>query len=76
MQKLADHLKATSKKPATLAKELGVSPSTITRLINGERSPSVALAMKIAAVTGIPLDDLLAEMREEMAAAPEKDAAA
>lgn len=76
MQKLADHLKATGKKPAALARELGVTPSTITRLVKGERKPSVTLAMKIASITGLPLDDLLEEMRAGIADSDEKEAAA
>lgn len=75
MQQLADYLALTSKKPAALAKELGVEPSTITRILKGERKPSLQLAMRINAATGVPIDDLLPELRGAMAA-PEKDAAA
>jgi len=38
-----------------LAKELGVQPSTITRIVRGERRPSARLARRIAQVTGIAL---------------------
>ncbi len=53
MECLVKHLNETNKKPAQLAKELGVEPSTITRIIRGERRPSVDLAKRISEVTGI-----------------------
>ena len=59
MDKLANHLSETGKKPAQLAKELDVEPSTITRILRGERRPSPDLAKRISDVTGIPVVDLL-----------------
>jgi plasmid maintenance system antidote protein VapI len=55
MTHLRDHLKDSGKTPSALAKELGVQPSTITRIVRGERQPSAQLARRIAQVTGIAL---------------------
>jgi transcriptional regulator with XRE-family HTH domain len=59
MDKLANHLSETGKKPAQLAQELGVEPSTITRILKGERRPSPDLAKRISDATGVPIVDLL-----------------
>jgi plasmid maintenance system antidote protein VapI len=59
MDKLANHLLETGKRPAQLAQELGVEPSTITRIIRGERRPSPDLAKRISEVTGLSIVDLL-----------------
>jgi plasmid maintenance system antidote protein VapI len=58
MTHLRDHLKDTGKTPSALAKELGVQPSTITRIVRGERQPSAKLARRISQVTGIALSVL------------------
>lgn len=55
MTHLRDHLKDNGKTPSALAKELGVQPSTITRIVRGERQPSARLARRISNVTGIAL---------------------
>lgn len=59
MEKLANHLSETGKRPAQLAQELGVEPSTITRILKGERRPSPDLAKRISDATGVPIVDLL-----------------
>ena len=59
MEKLANHLSDTGKKPTQLAKELDVEPSTITRILRGERRASPELAKRISDATGIPVIDLL-----------------
>jgi transcriptional regulator with XRE-family HTH domain len=55
MSALLHHLRDTGKRPISLAKELGVTPSTITRIIRGERKPGVALARRIADATGVEI---------------------
>jgi transcriptional regulator with XRE-family HTH domain len=50
--KLEQFLKEADKKPATFAAELGVAPSTITRILRGERTPRIDLIAKIAQATG------------------------
>lgn len=55
MTQLRDYLKDSRKTPSALAKELGVQPSTITRIVRGERQPSARLARRIAQVTGLAL---------------------
>lgn len=42
----------TGKKPSHLARRVGCSPSTITRIIRGERRPSVSFAEKVEQKTG------------------------
>lgn len=59
MSKLADHLAQAGKRPSHLAHELGVMPSTISRIISGERRPSPELAKKISELTGLTVTDLL-----------------
>lgn len=49
--KLETFLTERNKKPSVFAAELGVSPSTITRIIRGERSPGFDLVMRIQAAT-------------------------
>lgn len=58
MTDLHDHLRTAGKRPAALAKELGVTPSTITRILRGERKPSVDLARRISQATGLSVDVL------------------
>jgi len=67
MSALASHLSATGKKPSHLAQELGVKPSTITRILKGERRPSPDLAKKISDVTGVSVTDLLYPCEPEAA---------
>ena len=55
MTQLRDYLKDSRKTSSALAKELGVQPSTITRIVRGERQPSARLARRIAQVTGLAL---------------------
>lgn len=59
MSHLANHLSSVGKKPAQLAHELGVEPSTITRILKRERRPSPELAKKISDATGVPVIALL-----------------
>lgn len=57
--KLARYLSENEIKPSAFAAEIGVAPSTITRLIKGERSPRIDLIMLIREKTGgkVTLDD-------------------
>lgn len=59
MTSLANHLIVTGKKPSQLARELDVEPSTITRILKGERRPSPELAQKISNATGISVTELI-----------------
>lgn len=52
-----------------LARRVGVSPSTIYRIIRGERRPSIDLATRIAAKTGIPVKSLLPDTAKIFGAA-------
>lgn len=49
---LHEYLAIRDLKPSAFAAELGVPASTITRLINGERSPRLELIGRIQAATG------------------------
>lgn len=42
-----------------LAKKVGVGESTISKIKNNERKPSVSLAQRIASELGITVDELL-----------------
>lgn len=51
MSTLADYFTQSNDKPSDLARRLDVAPSTITRIMNGERRASVDLARRIEAET-------------------------
>lgn len=50
--KLVDYLAAEGMNRQEFARRIAVEPSTITRLISGERKPSVELAASIERETG------------------------
>lgn len=50
--KLGEYLKDMKLRPSAFAEAIGVSPSTITRLLKGEREPRLALVMLIRDATG------------------------
>lgn len=59
---LAAYLSERNIKPATFAGEIGVPPSTITRILRGERDPRGATIRKIVTGTGgkVTAADLIA----------------
>jgi len=62
---LAAYLTEHKIKPATFAAEIGVPPSTITRILRGERDPRGATIRKIVEGTGglVTAGDLLSGCR-------------
>jgi DNA-binding transcriptional regulator YdaS (Cro superfamily) len=48
---LQEYLAANSIRPAHFAKTLGVNATTVHRIINGERKPSLLLASRIEDIT-------------------------
>lgn len=64
--KLETYLSQNDIKPSAFAAEIGVAPSTITRLIKGERSPRLDLIMLIRDKTGgkVTADDFFAAAGE------------
>jgi len=48
---LTIYLRETGESLSSLAARMGRAPSTLTRVLNGERNPSVALARDIERVT-------------------------
>jgi transcriptional regulator with XRE-family HTH domain len=59
--KLAHYLDEKSLNATAFAAAVGVEPSTVTRLLRGERTPSLALAARIRAATEgkVTADDFL-----------------
>jgi len=51
MKKLIKWLNTNKVRPSTLARNAGVAPSTITRILSGEHSPSLAIMRKIEKAT-------------------------
>lgn len=49
--KLETYLREKDEKPAAFAARINVAPSTITRILRGERSPGIVLAAKIKTAT-------------------------
>jgi transcriptional regulator with XRE-family HTH domain len=45
-----------------IAERLGVTEAHLSRLISGERQPSLPLAVKISELTGVPASDLLSRV--------------
>lgn len=67
--KLEQYLTEQGIKPSAFAAEIGVAPSTITRLVKGERSPRLDLIMLIREKTGgaVTADDFFAPASERAA---------
>lgn len=62
--KLAQYLTDNDLKPAAFADRIGVAPSTITRILRGERKPQLDLIRKIKAGTDgqVTADDFMEEV--------------
>jgi transcriptional regulator with XRE-family HTH domain len=56
---LADFLDQTGATQAEFAARVGVQQSLISRIVNGERTPSLPLAVRIASEASIPLESLV-----------------
>ena len=56
---IKEYLRRTGKSERQLAKMLGITQPYVNMLKNGNRRPRPDLALKIEAVTGIPLRNLL-----------------
>jgi plasmid maintenance system antidote protein VapI len=54
--KLEQYLSDNNIKPVAFAASIGVPPSTITRILRGERSPGIGVVAKIKAGTGGKVD--------------------
>lgn len=63
IMKLETYLSENGIKPTAFATEIGVAPSTITRLLRGERSPRLELMQAIKRATGgaVTADDFMSE---------------
>lgn len=79
--KLETYLTENNIRPSVFAAEIGVAPSTITRLIKGERSPRLDLIMLIKEKTGgaVTAEDFFetftSDRFDEMVGAPAPEAA-
>ena len=58
MVPLAKYLRDKNIKQTVLARQLGVTDVTVSNIVTGKRKPGLALAVKIEAITGIPLHAL------------------
>lgn len=72
---LEQYLKEKELKPSAFAAEIGVAPSTITRLLKGERGIGLKVLRAVSEGTGgaVTADDFF--QREAEARAPEGEAA-
>lgn len=59
--RLADYLRDRQIRPSALALAIGLSPSTVTRILRGERTPSLSLIARIREATdgAVTADDFL-----------------
>ncbi|MGV1769129.1 MULTISPECIES: helix-turn-helix domain-containing protein [Rhizobium/Agrobacterium group] len=62
--KLETYLRDNDIKPVAFATRIDVAPSTITRIIRGERTPRIDLIAKIRTATGgaVTADDFMSEV--------------
>lgn len=62
--KLEQYLKSKNIKPAAFAASIDVAPSTITRILRGERTPRIELAAKIKVATRgkVTVEDFMPEV--------------
>jgi len=58
---LADYFEQTGTSQIALARKLKVSKSYISLLASGERQPSLSLALRIEALTGVPASSMVSE---------------
>jgi transcriptional regulator with XRE-family HTH domain len=56
---LADFLTQTGTTQQDFASKLGISAAHLSRLVNGERTASLPLALRIASEASIPIESLL-----------------
>lgn len=71
---LAEYMRAEKVSDEALAERLGVSRPHVTRLRLGKRRPSLALAVQLQGITGIPADRFALSPGETLAAAAAKPA--
>lgn len=62
IMKLATYLSENKISPSAFATSIGVEPSTITRILRGERRPGIDLMLKIKAATSgrVDVEDMAA----------------
>jgi transcriptional regulator with XRE-family HTH domain len=67
--KLEQYLLNNGIKPVAFAASIDVAPSTITRILRGERTPRIDLIGKIRTATGgkVTADDFMSEAAEHAA---------
>jgi transcriptional regulator with XRE-family HTH domain len=58
---LDEFLDKQKRTQAWLADQLGVERSYVSLIASGKRQPSLGLALRIVAITGVPLETLLKE---------------
>lgn len=56
---LADFFKQTERTQESLAAELGVTRAYVSMLAAGQRQPALHLALRIEALTGVPVEALV-----------------
>jgi transcriptional regulator with XRE-family HTH domain len=61
-RRVDDWLESKGKSRAALAGDLGISPSHLSLILSGERTPSLELAVAIERLTGIPPKAFLEEV--------------
>jgi transcriptional regulator with XRE-family HTH domain len=60
---LADYFEQTGQSQISLARQLKVSKSYMSMLAKGERQPSLALAVRIEGLTGVPAASMVTAER-------------
>lgn len=64
-QHLRDHFRETGLTQAELAAALGISQGYLSRLLSGESVPSLAMAVRLAHATGVPIASFLPHREDD-----------
>jgi transcriptional regulator with XRE-family HTH domain len=65
---LAEFFEKTARPQQWLADEIDVDRSYISLLVSGQRQPSLSLALRIAELTGVPIESLVSPEKREASA--------
>lgn len=73
---LSDYLRQTDTRIEDFAARIGVGSPYISMIANGQRTPSLPIAIKIAAAANIPIESLLPPNAEPVPESPTTESAA
>lgn len=69
-RRLSDYFDAGPETQSAFAARLGISKSYLSKIVAGQAAPSLAVAVRIAAAAGIPVESLLPSSPDQATAEP------